>query len=182
MKTKKPKASKKSDSSPGVSRSKLKKFFNRKMRDAIFAKPYSFYFIFFFFLYLIFNVWIIEVHITYRVLIDNLYYGIPMVILSILVAAFVALDINLMIMKFKELKKVNKGAGGVTTIAIFLGLLGGACPGCIAGLFPVVMGIFGGTAFSLNALPFYGLELQALSLVLLVIGARLMSKPAVCKI
>jgi len=180
MVSKKQKAIKKT-SKPGVSKRKFR-FFNRKMRDAIFSKPYSFYFIFFFLLYLALNIYINKLHVTYRLLYHNLYYGIPMVILSISVAAFVAMNINLIIMKFKELKKVNSSAGGITTIAIFLGIMGGACPGCIVGLFPIVMGMFGGAAFSLSVLPFYGLELQVASLILLIIGARLMSKPAVCKI
>lgn len=179
MASKKRKVSKKV-SKPEVSRKF--RFFNRKMRDAMFSRPYSFYFIFFFFSYLALNVYINKLHVTYGLLYHNLTYGIPMVILTISVAAFVALSINLMIMKFKELKKVNSGAGGITTLAIFLGIMGGACPGCIVGLFPIVMGMFGGAGFSLSVLPFYGLELQAASLVLLIIGTKLMSKPAVCKI
>ncbi len=180
MASKKRKVSKKV-SKPKVSKTKFR-FFNRKMREALLSKPYSFYFLLFFFLYLALNIYINELHITYGVMIHNPIYGVPMVLLTVSIALFVALSINLMIMKFKELKKVNGGVGGITTLAIFLGIMGGACPGCIVGLFPVVMGMFGGAAFSLSVLPFYGLELQAASLVLLIIGTRLMSKPAVCKI
>jgi DMSO/TMAO reductase YedYZ heme-binding membrane subunit len=50
------------------------------------------------------------------------------------------------------------------------------------GLFPAVLGFFGGAAAGLGILPFNGLELQAGSLILLIIGAKLLSKPNVCKI
>jgi hypothetical protein len=100
----------------------------------------------------------------------------------ILVAGFVGLNINLLIMKFKDIKKISGKEGSITTLGIFLGIIGGACPGCIVGLFPAVLGFFGGAAAGLGILPFNGLELQAGSLILLIIGAKLLSKPNVCKI
>ena len=157
------------------------KFFNKKVRQAIFAKSYSFYFLIFFFSYLVLNVWINQLYVTRRVLIDNPVFGGFLVLLMLLVAGFVALNINLMIMKFKELKKINR-VSGLTAFGVFLGIMGGACPGCLVGLFPVVLGMFGGVGYSLSVLPFNGLELQTGSLLLLIIGARLLSKPSVCKI
>jgi len=156
-------------------------YLNKKIREAIIARPYSFYFIFFFFLYLIFNIWVNKIYVTYSVVFYNPSFGIPLLLLMVLVAGLVALNVNLMIMKFRELKKVNS-ASGITTLGIFLGILGGSCPGCLVGLFPAFVGIFGGTAAGLEILPFKGLELQVGSLVLLIISAKLMSKPAVCKI
>ena len=118
---------------------------------------------------------------THEVLSLNPVYGSFLILLMLLVAGFVGLNINLMIMKFKELKKINR-AGGITTLGIFLGIMGGACPGCLVGLFPAVLGLLGSVGYSLSVLPFDGLELQVGSLVLLVISARLMSKPSVCRI
>ena len=152
------------------------------MREAMFARPYSFYFIFIFIFYLLLNIFINKIYVTYGIIFYNPSFGIPLVLLMILVAGFVALNINLIIMKFRELKKVNGGETSITTIAVFLGIMGGACPGCLVGLFPAVLGIFGGAAAGLDILPFKGLELQAGSLVLLIIGAKLLSRPAVCKI
>lgn len=151
------------------------------MGKAVSARPYSFYFLFFFFSYLFLTVYINKIHVTHQVLTQNPAYGTMFTLLTVLVAGFVALNLNLAIMKFRELKKVN-GASGLTALGIFLGILGGACPGCIVGLFPVVMGFFGGFGYSLSVFPYDGLELQVLSLILLVVGAGLMSKPAVCKI
>ena len=158
------------------------KFFNKKVRQAIFARPYSFYFLFFFFLYLIFNIWINKIYVTYGVIFYNPLFGVPLVLLMILVTGFVALNINLIIIKFRDIKKISGKEGGITTLGIFLGIIGGACPGCIVGLFPVVLGIFGSAAAGLDILPLNGLELQAASLILLIIGAKLLSKPNVCKI
>jgi len=63
----------------------------------------------------------------------------------------------------------------------FIGVLGGACPGCIVGLFPAVLGIFGGAAAGLDILPFNGLELQVGSAALLIMSVWFLSKPAVCR-
>src|SRR3989344_5794789 len=71
-------------------------------------------------------------------------------------------------------------------IIIFLGvvggLVGGACPGCIAGFLPAMLGLFGVVGFSLYNLPFRGLEIQVLSIVLLIIGSLLLSRDLTCKI
>lgn len=156
--------------------------FNKKIKEAIFKKPYSFYFVFIFFLYLFFNIWVNKLYVTYRILIDNFYYGISLISLMILVAFLTALNANLIIIKFKEYKKFNYTTGGFTSIAVFLGFMGGACSGCIAGLFPVVTGIFLGTVLSLNVLPFKGIELQILSIILLILSANILSKENVCNI
>ncbi|MEK6914807.1 MAG: hypothetical protein AABW83_04105 [Nanoarchaeota archaeon] len=157
-------------------------FLNKKIKRAIFRRPYSFYFIFLFFLFLFSDIWINKLYITYRVLIEKSYYGILFIFLILTIAFLTSLNINLIIIKFKEFKKINYNSGGFTTLGIFFGVLGGACPGCIVGLFPAVTGIFLGTGASLNLLPFKGIELQILSVILLVISAKLLSKNNVCKI
>lgn len=155
---------------------------SKKIKEAVFKKPYSFYFLFFFFLYLFFNIYINKLYVTYRVLIDNLYYGIFLIFLMLAVAFLVGLNINLMILKFKEYRKLNYKSGSFATFGVFFGILGGACPGCIVGLFPAVAGIFFGIGISLNILPFKGLELQVLSIILLIVSTNLLSKNSVCKI
>lgn len=155
---------------------------NKKIKDAILSKPYSFYFIFLFFLYLFFNIWINKLYITYRVLIDNFYYGFFLIFFMIFVAFLTALNINLIIIKFKEYKKFNYESGWFTSIAVFLGFMGGACPGCIVGLFPAFVGIFFGSTSSLNILPLKGIELQILSVILLILSANLLSKNNVCNV
>jgi len=156
-----------------------------KIKKAIFTKPYSFYFFFFFFLFIILNLFINKVYITYQVLLDNIRLGIPFVFFSILVAGLVALNVNLVIIKLKELapidNKFDKKAGGIASLGVFGGLLGGACPGCFVGLFPAFLGLFGISA-SLSVLPFYGIELQVVSVILLIISTYYLTKEVVCKV
>ncbi len=49
------------------------------------------------------------------------------------------------------------------------GLAAGVCPLCVTGLFPLILGAFG-VSFSFATLPFKGLEVQVLSIALLLIG------------
>ena len=157
------------------------KFFNKKVRQAIFARPYSFYFILFFFLFIGLNIFINKVYVTGRILFTNLSIGIPFIIFNVLVASLVALNLNLIFIKYKDCKGLNKKGSGVVGLGVFAGLLGGACPGCFAGLFPVFLGLFGVSA-SLSILPFYGIEIQAVSAVLLMMGAYYISKDNVCDV
>nr|MBI4156533.1 hypothetical protein [Candidatus Woesearchaeota archaeon] len=115
----------------------------------------------------------------------RLSFAIPFIALSLITALLVAVNVNLIIIKFKELKKMNKkvnaGVGGMGALGIFGGILGGACPGCFVGLFPAFLGLFGITA-SLSILPLYGLEIQILSSILLTMSIFLLTRENICKI
>ncbi len=150
-----------------------------KIKKSIISKPYSYYFMIFFIGYLALNFFVNGISGTYMFLFSTL-SGKLSLIATIFVGIFVAISLNLVIMKLKELRQLS-GAGSFTALGIFGGLLGGACPACFVGLFPAFLGIFGVTA-SLTDLPFKGLELQIGSMVLLVISIILLSKPTVCKI
>jgi hypothetical protein len=154
---------------------------NKKIKNAVFKKPYSFYLIFFFSLYLFFNIWINKLYITYEVLFYS-YYGILLGLLIVVVAFLVGLSINLMIIKFKEYKNFNYNTGGFTSLAIFFGFMGGACSGCIAGLFPAFVGFFFGSAVSLGIFPLKGIELQLLSIILLTISIKILSRNNLCEV
>ena len=112
---------------------------------------------------------------------------VPYIALQILVATLVALTLNLVIIKWKELKELREmrkttvKTSTLGAVGLFTGLLGGACPGCFVGLFPAVAGLFGITA-SLGVLPLYGLELQILSAILLAGAVFLLTRNAACKI
>ncbi len=146
---------------------------------------YLFSFIFIVLLYLGINILVNQMYVTGpSVLVSfNPLFLIPFLTLHGIVAVLVGLSINLAHIKYTELKAVqavNKESG-ITALGIFGGLLGGACPGCFAGLFPAVLGLFGISA-SLSVLPLYGLEIQAFSAVLLGVSIFLLTKPAVCEI
>ncbi len=54
----------------------------------------------------------------------------------------------------------------LTSVGTATGLLTGICPLCVTGLIPLLFGFFG-VSFTLGSLPFQGLEIQALTIVLL---------------
>jgi len=110
----------------------------------------------------------------------NLKIIIPFLFFSILVGLLVAMNLNLVILKFKELRQINKESG-LTFLGIFGGLLGGACPSCFVGLFPAFIGLFGITA-SLSSLPFFGIEILIISAGFLLTSIFLFTRDNVCKI
>ena len=91
-----------------------------------------------------------------------------------------------MVLSVKRITLLRAGGlikgGGISMIGSFFALLSGACPACIAGFFPVVMGYIGYSSIALPGLPLYGLEIQIASALLLGVGIYFLSKPIVCKI
>ena len=147
----------------------------------VFTKPYIYSFIIIFLLYLTINYFINGFSETAPVFFSfNLNIIIPLIIFNLFIAVLVGVTINLIYIKFKEYKKIHKGHG-FSSLGMFVGLLGGACPGCFAGLFPAFMGLFGITA-SLSSLPLFGMELQLLSIILLLISIYLLTNDDICKI
>ena len=62
-----------------------------------------------------------------------------------------------------------------------MGILGGACPSCFVGLFPAVIGLFGISA-SLSSLPLFGIEIQVVSAILLLLSLFFLTGNNVCTI
>ena len=152
-----------------------------KLKKAILKKPYIYSFVLTAIGYLILNIIVNKIYITAPVLLTyNLKIVIPYLFFTLLVALLVALNVNLIALKFKELKKLN-GGSGLTFVGIFGGVLGGACPSCFVGLFPAFLGLFGVTV-SLSSLPLFGLEIQIGSTILLLISVFYLTKDNVCKI
>lgn len=153
----------------------------KKIKQMIFTRPYIYSFVITFILYLTINFLVNDLSKTVLVLFNfNLNIVIPLLILNLLIASLIGININLIWLKFKEYRKINKEQG-LTFLGSFIGLLGGACPGCFVGLFPAFLGLFGVTA-SLSILPFYGLELQVISAVILIISIIFLTNEYVCKI
>ena len=154
------------------------------MKDALLKRPYIFYFIIIFSVYVGLNILINESYDTLSILSSfRKNFIIPFLILNYLFIPFlIGLNVNLSIMKFKEMSMMtSKGASGFGFMGIFGGILGGACPGCFAGLFPALLGLLGITA-TLSILPFNGLEISLGSMILLMVGAVLLSRETVCLI
>lgn len=156
----------------------------QRIKDALLKKPYIFYFIIIFLVYIGLNIFINESTDTFSILSSfNKNFLVPFLILNFLFIPFlVGMNVNLAIMKLKEVSLMaSKGASGFSFVGIFGGILGGACPGCFAGLFPALLGLFGISA-TLSILPLYGLEISIASIILLIVGAVLLSRETVCLI
>lgn len=158
------------------------------LTEVTLKKPYVYSFFAIFIGYFVLNAWINQLFVTGLTIFTSyrISFFIPFLIFLFIVPGLVALNINLVTRKFKELNSMSKhgsaGAGGIGIFGIVGGLLGGACPGCLVGLFPAVLGIFGVTGTSLSILPFNGLEIQAVSVGLLLIGVFYLTKSATCKV
>ncbi|MEK6859006.1 MAG: hypothetical protein AABX53_03805 [Nanoarchaeota archaeon] len=93
---------------------------------------------------------------------------------SLAVGVLVALNAVTFYTKYKERRKC-KEAGVFATIGTAGGLAAGICPLCVTGLFPLILGFFGVT-FSFAILPFKGLEIQAISIILLSLSLWMMTR------
>jgi len=92
-------------------------------------------------------------------------YAYPAFGLNIIVALLMGINISLLAYRLKDFR-ADKKSSTMSGFGIFAAALANGCPGCFAGLFPLVLSIFGISA-TLSILPFNGLELQALSAALL---------------
>jgi hypothetical protein len=152
-----------------------------RIKTAITNKPYIFYFISVFIIYITINIIINKFYETTDVFTTlATWFVIPFLFFSFLLIPFlVALTVSLIVLRIKE-SGIGSKVGSVATAGVFGGLLAGACPGCFVGLFPAFLGLFGLTA-SLSVLPLYGIELQVLSVIFLIFSIYLLTKDMVCE-
>lgn len=152
------------------------------LKRAILEKPYIYYFFLTIILYLTINTILSEFYITIQYIpryLQTIKWSelIFSIFLAIIIAFLIALDLNLIIIKYKESKKLNIK---LTPIGFLLGLSVGICPACITGIFPALFSIFG---FSLSILPFGGIEFQILSVIILSISiSMLLKQNKACKV
>ena len=144
-----------------------------------FKKPYIFYVVAIFFIYLILNIFIsgfyntIPLILTYAATVNWLKLMISL-ILSLAIGIFVAVNVTYVYIAHQQRKKCLSG-GATAGIGTIGGLITGICPLCITGLFPLIFGLFG-ISFSLASLPFQGIEIQAAVLILLFISYKMLEK------
>ena len=166
----------------------MENYRKQTLKRVVFSKPYIYYFIAIFAGYFVLNGWVNQLQVTGLTIFTTyrLSYAIPFSVFLLIIPALVALNFNLVVCKFQDIKRMGKrgslGVGGLGGFGVFAGLVGGACPGCLVGLFPAVVGIFGIVGTSLSVLPYNGLEIQAFSVLLLLIGGFYLTKPVVCEI
>ncbi|MEK6834749.1 MAG: hypothetical protein AABX61_00615 [Nanoarchaeota archaeon] len=129
----------------------------------------SFYLIYYFFngFYLFFNYYI-------------KYYPWLNILFTLTLALLFGINLVLIIFRFKEVRKYNNESGtGIFTSV--LSLFSAGCPVCS---FTILSFLIPGlsTAFTLAILPFKGLEIQLLGIILLLISIFILTKENVCKV
>lgn len=93
---------------------------------------------------------------------------------SLIIGVLVSCNLVAVYAKYKERKQCRQ-EGILATIGTAGGLAAGICPLCVTGLFPLILGLFGIT-FSFATLPFKGLEVQAISIVLLSLSLWMLTR------
>lgn len=87
--------------------------------------------------------------------------------LTIIIAALVALNTTQAYLRYQD----HKRNATVACTASAAGLLIGVCPLCTASLLPVILSAIGIT-FTWTLLPFNGIELQSLLIIILLLNLR----------
>lgn len=150
------------------------------VRTILSHTTYKLIFLIILIMYFAFNFWINQFYtLIQNILHYNLAFVIPFFSLAVFIGIGIALSLTIVIYKFTQIMSFQKEAG-MTAVGGFLGLLGGACPGCFVGLLPSLAAVFGLTV-TLGTLPFLGFELQVPTFF--IVGATLywVSNPLTCK-
>ena len=145
-------------------------------------KPYIFWLIVIFVLYLILNVifsgfynTIQGIFIYYKTV--NWFKLGFSILLTLIIGILVSVNAVSFYLKYKERKNLKKCKeagvlGGIGTVG---GFVVGVCPLCVTGLIPLLFGIFG-VGFSFASLPFQGIEIQILVVLMLLFSLYLLKK------
>ncbi|MBI4159058.1 hypothetical protein HY500_02250 [Candidatus Woesearchaeota archaeon] len=149
------------------------------MIKQVFKKPYLYYFILIFLIYLILNVIFSQFYITIQYIpkyLETIKWQelITSALLSLAIGFLVSLNSLLVYIKYKERKNVKK-QGILATLGIMGGFATGVCSACVAGLFPLIFGLFG-ISFSFLSLPLKGIEIQILVILILLINLYFLKK------
>ena len=146
---------------------------------SIFKRPYIYWFLGIFLLYLVLNIFIsgfndtIPLIIAYASTINWVKLGISLV-LTLAIGFLVALNAVYAYILYKERKSCKEGKALAVTGGVG-GLVVGICPLCVTGLVPLVLG-FLGIGFSFASLPFEGIEIQVLVVVVLLASLHFLRK------
>lgn len=144
----------------------------------VFRKPYFYWVFFIFLLYLVLNFLIsgfyetLQLVIIYANTVDWVKLGIS-ILLTLAIGFLVAVNFVFSYILYKERKKCKEGVATAGVGAVG-GLIVGICPLCVVGIFPLIFSALGLT-FSFASLPFNGIEIQSL-VVLILLGSLFMLK------
>ena len=147
--------------------------------NKVFKKPYLSYFIFIFLIYLALNIILSGFYntilfiIIYAKTVNWVKFGISL-LLSVVIGILISLLSVLLFIKYKERKECKK-AGLLAGTGALSGLAAGICPLCVTGIFPLILANLG-ISFSFASLPFQGIEIQVLTIFILLTSLFLIKK------
>jgi len=144
-----------------------------------FKRPYAYAFILIVIAYLTINIILSEFYITIQYIpryLDTIKWHEFLLagIFSIIIAAMVAINIILLYLKWKE-RRFLKQQSFLASLGTLAGFSTGICPACITGLFPLLFAALG-TSFTFLSLPFKGLEIQLLVIIILMLNIYFLEK------
>lgn len=108
------------------------------------------------------------------------YYPYLNILFTLILALLFGINLALIMFRFKEIKKYNNESG-TGIFASILSLFSAGCPVCS---FTILSFLIPGLSvtFSLAILPFKGLEIQLLGIIVLLISIFVLTKENICKI
>jgi len=142
-------------------------------------KPYIYFVILILLVYLLLNIFIsgfyntIPLILVYAKTLNWFKLGIS-IFLTIIIGALIAFNSVLIYVKYKERKKCKRELS-LSSAGAIGGLVTGVCPLCVTGLIPLILG-FIGVSFSFASLPFQGIEVQVLVVIILLMSLINLSK------
>lgn len=149
------------------------------MIPKIIQKPHLYWLITIFIVYLGLNIYINQFYETIKyipIYAQQIHWGklISGIIFTIAISALVALNSVYGYIRYKHHQQIKK-SGVIACVGAIGGLATGVCSSCIVAVFPLLFSLFGIT-FSWASLPFQGLEVQALIIILLSVSVWWMDK------
>ena len=136
-------------------------------------KPYVYFVILIFLVYLSLDIILngfyntISLILVYAETVNWFKLGISL-FLTLAIGYLIAFNSVLIYVKYKERKKCKKEFT-LSSVGAIGGLVAGVCPLCVTGLIPLILSL-AGVSFSLASLPFQGIEVQVLVVIILLVS------------
>ena len=138
--------------------------------NRVFKKPYVYWLVSIFFVYLVLLVLISQFYVTLQFLpyylntLNWVEFG-ASALFSLTIAGLVAVNGVYGYIRWQERRVVKEGA--IVCAGSVGGFVAGVCPACVTSVFPFIFGAFG-VSFSWASLPLRGFEIQLITIAILV--------------
>ena len=137
----------------------------------VFQQPYRYWLLGIFLIYLVIVVLVSGFYNTIPAIIVNAatvnWFKLSLSLLfSLMIGALVAVN-SVYLFILSKARRQCRSAKALTGVGATTGIITGICPLCVTGLIPLLFGFFG-VSFSLGSLPFQGLEVQVMTILILL--------------